>query len=271
MGNNTRKEVLSVLDEQTRQGIIVLDSSKRKQRQVGLKEAESNYEVIRKQLLLEEYPRFYRLGIFGSARLPDNCDEFRFVSDLARRLVREREMDIVTGGGPGIMEAAHRGTQRAIDEVLETGRQIRARNYGVTISSLPWQVNNGYLHYESQHKEFPARLQTFEDLIHSAYFALGGIGTLLELSYLVQEHQVRHLEDSFKLIAHPMFQKIIASCEEVMYGQRVENGQIPLISENNFKVVIFSNDIDEIASHICRSYDLWYEKYRSHVRIISDD
>ena len=52
--------------------------------------------------------RFYRVAVFGSARLKSGDQEYVDVRGLASRLT-EMGCDIVTGGGPGLMEAANEG------------------------------------------------------------------------------------------------------------------------------------------------------------------
>ena len=48
------------------------------------------------------------VAIFGSARTPENDAEYRLAVETAR-LLAEAGFPIITGGGPGIMEAANRG------------------------------------------------------------------------------------------------------------------------------------------------------------------
>ena len=55
---------------------------------------------------------FYRVAVFGSARLKAEDPEYRDVRELASRLT-EIGCDIVTGGGPGLMEAANEGAARS--------------------------------------------------------------------------------------------------------------------------------------------------------------
>src|SRR3954471_11902416 len=50
----------------------------------------------------------FRVTIFGSARVPTDHWVYRAVRDLAAELTR-MDCDIVTGGGPGLMEAANEG------------------------------------------------------------------------------------------------------------------------------------------------------------------
>ena len=50
----------------------------------------------------------FRVAIFGSARLQADSPEYHQVFNLAR-LIASAEIDLVTGGGPGLMEAASSG------------------------------------------------------------------------------------------------------------------------------------------------------------------
>ena len=52
--------------------------------------------------------RFYRVCIFGSARIKPETEQYAEVFELARYLSWEG-IDVLTGGGPGLMEAANMG------------------------------------------------------------------------------------------------------------------------------------------------------------------
>ena len=54
------------------------------------------------------YKKHFRLTIFGSARIKKYDNAYKQVYKLAK-LIGDRNIDIVTGGGPGIMEAACKG------------------------------------------------------------------------------------------------------------------------------------------------------------------
>jgi uncharacterized protein (TIGR00725 family) len=65
--------------------------------------------------LVEGFEKLSRIGpcvsIFGSARTHHNDKYYRLAEDIAYRLV-QRGYGIITGGGPGIMEAANKGAKR---------------------------------------------------------------------------------------------------------------------------------------------------------------
>lgn len=52
--------------------------------------------------------KHFQVAIFGSARSKKGDSNWNLIYDLAKRIAQER-MDIVTGGGPGLMDAASEG------------------------------------------------------------------------------------------------------------------------------------------------------------------
>ena len=61
-------------------------------------------------LLTKMETNYYRVSIFGSARLQPDTPAYKEVYDLAFQLAM-RGIDIVTGGGPGLMDAANKGAK----------------------------------------------------------------------------------------------------------------------------------------------------------------
>lgn len=139
------------------------------------------YFSLETQLQQLEKDRF-RVCIFGSARLRPEHPTYQEVYHLAR-ILAELRIDIVTGGGPGLMEAANKGLIDADGRV--------GRSYGLTID-LPrsQEAANKHLDIKSEHRRFSSRLDEFMRLSHAVIAAPGGIGTLLELVYVWQLIQV---------------------------------------------------------------------------------
>src|SRR5437763_9775289 len=128
----------------------------------------------------------YRVCIFGSARVRPADPVYHSVFRLAQSL-SERGIDVVTGGGPGLMEAANRGVSAA--------KRRRSKSYGLPIE-LPSLVEppNRHLDFTGAHKRFSSRLDEFIRLSHAVVVAPGGIGTLLELMYVWQLLQLKAVE-----------------------------------------------------------------------------
>lgn len=124
----------------------------------------------------------FRVVIFGSARIRPQDRVYQMVNRIAHALA-ERGIDIVTGGGPGLMEAANSG-------VLDVAER-ESRSYGlpIDIPSLQEPINK-HLDIKSSHRRFSSRLDEFMRLSNAVVVAPGGIGTLLELIYVWQLLQV---------------------------------------------------------------------------------
>lgn len=158
----------------------------RKVRKILTSKMRQMYDIIADidSLLTEMETDFYRVCIFGSARIGSSSDIYRQVEDLAEALATNG-VDVVTGGGPGLMEAANKGAKKGSQGALSIGLPIE----------LPFESDaNSHLDVKSQHKRFSSRLDEFMRISHAVVVVPGGIGTLLELFYTWQLIQVNHIK-----------------------------------------------------------------------------
>lgn len=230
--------------------------------------ARMNYEDACSEKYFYDLVMHFRAAIFGSARLQRDTEEFKFVTKLSKALVEARRIDIVTGGGPGVMEAAHYGLVCAQAEAEDNGKKYKAKNVGVRVH-LPFEdTANPYIHIETKHENFATRLHAFVTQIKAAYLAPGGIGSLLELTYLMQLKQVGHIEKSFPIIAHSFWRDAVESANKIFYHQRIKEDKVPMIKEEDLDLITFSDDIEEIVALITKEFDFWKRDIRSKVRFI---
>ena len=121
-------------------------------------------------------------SFFGSARTPEGHPEYLLARETAR-LVGESGMAIITGGGPGAMEAANRGARDA--EALSIGLNIE----------LPFEQGlNPYCDIELVFHYFFARKIMFVRYASGFVVFPGGYGTLDELFEsltLIQTDKIR--------------------------------------------------------------------------------
>ncbi len=123
------------------------------------------------------------VSIFGSART-HHADASYALATATGRAFAERGWAVVTGGGPGVMEAANRGCREAGG--LSVGFNIR----------LPHeQGDNGYLDIALEFSHFYARKTMFVKAAEGFIVFPGGFGTLDELYEsltLIQTGVIRH-------------------------------------------------------------------------------
>ncbi len=108
------------------------------------------------------------VSIFGSSRMPRSARDYATARKLARMLA-ERGFPIVTGGGPGIMEAANRGA-----------REGGGASVGLNITLPDEQKANPYANIRLDFRYFFARLVMFVKYSCSFVCFPGGFGTLHE-------------------------------------------------------------------------------------------
>lgn len=134
----------------------------------------------------------FRVVIFGSARLKAGDSVYEQVRRLARLLGREG-MDVVTGGGPGLMEAANLGHREGREHPLSMDGS--SKSYGLNIK-LPFEeAANPHVDIKREFDRFSERLDYFMHLANAVVVAPGGVGTLLELAYTWQLMQVEHISN----------------------------------------------------------------------------
>ncbi|MDX1579833.1 MAG: LOG family protein [Gemmatimonadota bacterium] len=133
-------------------------------------------------------PRYYRVTIFGSSRIRPGDEIYDEVRQLAREL-SEMGCDIVTGGGPGLMQAANEGAKLGDPENL-------TRSFGLPIQ-LPMREEepNPFVEKIYHHRTFFSRLHHFVRLSSAFIVVRGGIGTTLETALIWQLLQVNHVTD----------------------------------------------------------------------------
>ena len=143
----------------------------------------------------------YRVTLFGSARAKPGTWVYDEVRLLAAALA-EMGCDIVTGGGPGLMQAANEGaaSSAAADRVQSVGIRV----------DLPFEQEvNPFVEEAFEHQTFFTRLHQFV-LMSDAYVVLpGGIGTVLEATMVWQLLQVRHLHDTPLIFIGEMWGELV--------------------------------------------------------------
>jgi uncharacterized protein (TIGR00730 family) len=123
------------------------------------------------------------VSVFGSARIRADHPVYAAGREVGRRLA-EAGFAVVTGGGPGVMEAANRGA-----------REGGGLSVGFNIELPHEQHSNPYLDINVTFNHFYARKTMFVKAAEGFVILPGGFGTLDELFEaltLIQTGKVRH-------------------------------------------------------------------------------
>lgn len=119
--------------------------------------------------------------IFGSARTPPTDPAYQASIEIAR-LLAAKNLAVITGGGPGIMEAANRGAAES-----------KGRSVGLNIELPLEQKPNPFTNIPIDFRYFFARKVCFVKYSTAFIFMPGGYGTLdefFEVSTLVQTRRI---------------------------------------------------------------------------------
>ena len=175
----------------------------------------------------------YRVTVFGSARTAPEHWVYEEVKQMCAAL-SAMDCDIITGGGPGLMQAANEGAQAARSEGVQS--------LGIRVH-LPFEQEvNPFVEQAFEHATFFTRLHHFV-LVSDAYIvAPGGIGTVLESMMIWQLLQVRHLHDIPLIFAGPMWKGLVewASAQMLRPGFELaspEDIRIPRCVDNAAEAV----------------------------------
>lgn len=189
----------------------------------------------------------YRVTIFGSARAKPGTVAYEETKRCAKAL-SEMGCDIITGGGPGLMQAANEG-------VANGGG---AKSMGIRVD-LPFeQEANPFVELAFEHRTFFTRLHHFVLASDAFIVAPGGIGTVLETMMIWQLLQVRHLEHTPLILVGKLWPGMVSWVRESMLSF-----DTPLINAEDVNIPVCVANADE-AIAIVRSHRAEWEKKANH-------
>jgi uncharacterized protein (TIGR00730 family) len=186
----------------------------------------------------------YRVTIFGSARAQPGT----YVYDEVRRVATALAgmgCDIITGGGPGLMQAANEGAAAA---------NAPERNHSVGIRvDLPFEQEiNPFVEQAFEHKTFFTRLHHFV-LTSDAFLVVpGGIGTVLELMMVWQLLQVRHVRGTPLILVGKMWADLVDWARNHLL-----TSQPPLANPEDITIPCCVNTANEAIALIGEHHARW--------------
>lgn len=182
------------------------------------------------EVIIPQRDDYFRVSIFGSSRVKKGDKIYKDVRFLAKKLAI-MGCDIVTGGGPGLMEAANLGAKDG---------NIRGvvKSYGLPIELPIGETKNPYLDKSTPHKSFFSRLHHFV-FLSSAFVAMpGGIGTLLEIVTIWQLLQVKKLKNRPFILVGNIW-------KEMVYWMEKEMLKGGYVSKNDLKLPILVSKVED--------------------------
>jgi uncharacterized protein (TIGR00730 family) len=190
----------------------------------------------------------YRVAIFGSARAQPGTWVYDEVKRAAAACT-EMGCDIVTGGGPGLMQAANEGAA----SVGQPDRSI-----GIRVD-LPFEQDvNPFVEQAFTHKTFFSRLQHFVIASDAFVVVPGGVGTVLEMFMIWQLLQVRHVEDVPLILVGKMWRGLVDWSRESMLDPRLH-----LASPADLDIPQCVDTADEAIALVRSSREAWMARRAS--------
>jgi uncharacterized protein (TIGR00730 family) len=174
--------------------------------------------------------------IFGSARTPQHSPDYLLAEALGYRL-SELGFAVLTGGGPGVMEAANKGAFAG-----------KSMSIGLNIQLPHEQRTNSYQNLSLYFEHFSVRKMLF--IKHScAYVVLpGGLGTLDELSEVLVLAQTEKMPRVPIILVNSQFWNgLLVWLKETLLIQK-------LIDAEDLALIQVADDVDKIQEIIMNAW-----------------
>jgi uncharacterized protein (TIGR00730 family) len=172
--------------------------------------------------------------VFGSARFKEDHPYYEKARELSARLA-QLGLTIMTGGGPGIMEAANRGA-----------KDVGGRSYGCNIILPHEQKENPYLDKWVDIDLFFVRKTLLIKYSYAFVVFPGGFGTLDEYFEALTLIQTRKISDFPIIVFGKEYHKHLFDHINLMNEQNT-------ISPEDLDLCLFTDSIDEAVDHVVRN------------------
>ena len=183
----------------------------------------------------------YRVAIFGSARAQPGTYVYDEVK-RAKAAFAALGCDIVTGGGPGLMQAANEGANAA----------GAPGSVGIRVE-LPFEQDvNPFVMQAFEHETFFTRLHHFVIASDAFVVVPGGIGTVLEMLMIWQLLQVRHVDKVPLILVGKMWKGLVEWARTSMLDAR-----LALASPRDFDIPTCVDTADEAIALIGDLHKQW--------------
>lgn len=170
--------------------------------------------------------------IFGSARIPATDPYYKRTAELGEKLAKQ-QLAVITGGGPGVMEAANRGAAKGKGTSVGLNIELPHEQHGNRYANVPM-----HFHY------FFSRKVCFVKYSVGFVFMPGGFGTLDEL------YEVLTLVQTERIPRFPLIlfgSKFWKGLMDWMKSQMLTH---KYISPHDLELVTITDDVQEAVDLI---------------------
>lgn len=180
------------------------------------------------------------ITVFGSARFKEDHPYYRAAMEMGKRIA-ELGLTTMTGGGPGIMEAANRGAFEAGG--MSVGCNIR----------LPFeQKENPYMQKSVTFEHFFVRKVLLVKYSYAFVIMPGGFGTLDELFETLTLVQTKTIHNFPIVLFGKEYHQPLMEYIEAMSAAGT-------VSKEDLQLVLVTDDVDEAMLHIRNYIDTNYK------------
>ena len=179
------------------------------------------------------------VSIFGSSRAKPDSPHYHLACEIAKKIT-QKGFGIITGGGPGLMEAANKGAQMA-----------KGRSCGINVN-LPYEeTSNPFIDskYHLTFRYFFVRKVMFIRYAQAFVFLPGGFGTLDEL------FEALTLIQTDKIKPFPIFLIGTDYWKGMVEWLRNSPLGIQYLEEKDFNLFKITDDPDFVADEIEKHYE----------------
>ena len=177
------------------------------------------------------------VSVFGSARTQPGQPYYKLAEEISR-LLSDAGFSVISGGGPGIMEAANKGAFYG-----------KSPSVGLNIQLPHEQSNNPYQNISQTFQHFFARKVMFVKFTHAYVVMPGGFGTLDELMEaltLVQTGKTRRMP--IILVGSAFWAGMLDWFQSALLEEKV-------ISADDLELIRVIDDPEQVVSAIFKHYE----------------
>ena len=177
------------------------------------------------------------VSVFGSARTQPGQPYYKLAEEISR-LLSDAGFSVISGGGPGIMEAANKGAFYG-----------KSPSVGLNIQLPHEQSNNPYQNISQTFQHFFARKVMFVKFTHAYVVMPGGFGTLDELMEaltLVQTGKTRRMP--IILVGSAFWAGMLDWFQSALLEEKV-------ISADDLELIRVIDDPEQVISAIFKHYE----------------